>query len=62
MHIFVLTVMLCLRTYLSIKLADINGGIVKTIVSRDFPSFVKRCLFFILIEIKILSILIISEI
>lgn len=40
-----LTVMLGMRTYLSIQLAAINGGIVKTIVNRDFKLFTSRCLF-----------------
>jgi hypothetical protein len=45
LHLLVLTVFLCIRTYLSILLAAINGGIVKTIVDQDFKSFVKRCIF-----------------
>ena len=44
-HLVLMTVMLCARTYLSIKLAAINGNIVKTIVDRDFASFVHRCIF-----------------
>ena len=31
-----------IRTYLSIWLADVNGAIVKAIVSRDFNQFMKR--------------------
>lgn len=45
LNLLLLTIMLGARTYLSIHLAAINGGIVKTIVTRDFSMFVKRCLF-----------------
>lgn len=45
LHLVALTIMLCLWTYLSIKLAAMNGGIVKTIVDWDFPNFVKGCIF-----------------
>jgi len=38
--LLVLSVLLVLRTMLSIWLADVNGKIVKTIVSRDFGLFV----------------------
>jgi hypothetical protein len=38
----VLTVLLVIRTFLSIYLAGINGKIVKAIVSKDFPKFVRR--------------------
>ena len=41
-HIGALTLMLCIRTFLSIYLAAINGGIVKTIVDRDLSLFIKR--------------------
>lgn len=51
MHLIALTVMLSLRTYFSIKLAAINGNIVKTIVDRDMNSFVKRCIFLMLFSI-----------
>jgi len=45
LNLLLLTIMLGARTYLSIHLAAINGGIVKTIVNRDFSEFVKRCAF-----------------
>jgi len=51
LHLGALTFMLGLRTYLSIKLAAINGGIVKTIVDRNFPDFVKRCIFLMFFSI-----------
>ena len=50
-HLVLMTVMLCARTYLSIKLAAINGNIVKTIVDRDFALFVHRCIFLMLFSI-----------
>ena len=33
---------LVLRTYLSIYIASVNGSIVKTIVSYDFPAFIQK--------------------
>jgi ATP-binding cassette subfamily D (ALD) protein 3 len=39
-----LTALLVVRTYLSIALASVNGRIVKAIVSRDFPLFLRRLL------------------
>lgn len=51
LHLLVLTVMLCLWTYLSIKLAAINGGIVKTIVDWDLTNFIKRCIFMMLFSV-----------
>lgn len=41
-YLFALSGLLVLRTYLSIWLADVNGAIVKAIVSRDFNQFLKR--------------------
>jgi ATP-binding cassette, subfamily D (ALD), member 3 len=38
----VLSILLVLRTMLSIWLADVNGKIVKTIVNKDFGMFIKR--------------------
>ena len=35
-YIIVLTGLLVVRTYLSIWLADVNGAIVKSIVTQDF--------------------------
>lgn len=40
--LMILSVLLVLRTMLSIWLADVNGRIVKTIVNKDFGMFVKR--------------------
>jgi len=37
-----LTVALVLRTFLSIKIADINGTIVQSIVNLNFGEFVKK--------------------
>ena len=51
MMIYGLTIMLGLRTYLSIQLAAINGGIVKTIVNRDFKLFTSRCIFLMFFSI-----------
>lgn len=44
----VLTCLLVLRTYMSIWLADVNGGIVKSIVNKNFQEFVRRVLYWIL--------------
>lgn len=38
----ILTVFLVIRTFLSIYLASVNGGIVNAIVERDFPLFIER--------------------
>lgn len=38
----VLSGLLVVRTYLSIWLADVNGAIVKSIVTQDFKQFMKR--------------------
>lgn len=40
----VLSVLIFLRTYMSIWLADVNGQIVKAIVDRSLPDFIKRIL------------------
>ena len=37
--------MLCIRTFLTIYLAAINGGVVKAIVKRNFAMFARRCIF-----------------
>ena len=42
LYIVVLSGLLVVRTYLSIWLADVNGQIVKAIVSRDFAQFMRR--------------------
>jgi ATP-binding cassette, subfamily D (ALD), member 3 len=41
-YIIVLSGLLVVRTYLSIWLADVNGQIVKSIVSQDFNQFLRR--------------------
>lgn len=41
-YLVALSALLVIRTYLSIWLADVNGAIVKAIVSRDFNQFMKR--------------------
>ena len=42
MDLFLLTVFLVLRTFLSIYIAGVNGKIVKAIIQRDLGLFVKR--------------------
>lgn len=37
-----LTAFLVARTFLSIYMASVNGGIVNAIVDRDFPLFIQR--------------------
>jgi hypothetical protein len=41
-YIVVLTVLLVLRTFMSIWLAEVNGGIVKAIVQRSLSDFFKK--------------------
>jgi len=41
-YILILTGLLVIRTYMSIWLADVNGQIVKAIVGRSLPEFLKR--------------------
>jgi ATP-binding cassette subfamily D (ALD) protein 3 len=41
-YIVVLSALLVVRTYLSIWLADVNGHIVKSIVTLDFNMFLRR--------------------
>ena len=41
-YIVVLSGLLVIRTYLSIWLADVNGHIVKSIVTLDFNMFLRR--------------------
>ena len=41
-YIVLLTLMLILRTQMSIWLADVNGMIVKAIIERDFKKFCSR--------------------
>ncbi len=42
MDLFLLTVFLILRTFLSIYIAGVNGKIVKAIIQRDLGMFIKR--------------------
>ena len=41
-YIVILTGLLVIRTYMSIWLADVNGQIVKAIVNKSLPEFLKR--------------------
>jgi ABC-type uncharacterized transport system fused permease/ATPase subunit len=41
-YLCVLTLVLCIRTFLSIRITGVNGEIVKAIVQRDFPAFLSR--------------------
>ena len=41
-YLAILTLLLLLRTQMSIWLADVNGKIVKAIVSRSLKSFIYR--------------------
>lgn len=41
-YVVILTLLLVLRTQMSIWLADVNGKIVKAIVERDFSKFCYR--------------------
>lgn len=43
-YFIALSIALVLRTFLSIKIADINGIIVQSIVNKNFPEFVKKIL------------------
>ncbi len=47
LDLFLLTVFLVLRTFLSIYLASVNGKIVKAIIEKDFTLFVRRVRFLI---------------
>ena len=38
-YLVILSLLLVLRTYMSIWLADVNGKIVKSIVERNFKKF-----------------------
>ena len=40
--ILVLSVLLVARTMLSIAISGVNGGVVKSIVTRDFNSFINK--------------------
>lgn len=41
-YIYLLTALLVARTLMSIWLADVNGKVVKAIVNKSFPEFLKR--------------------
>lgn len=41
-YIYLLSLLLVLRTMLSIWLADVNGKVVKAIVNKSFPEFLRR--------------------
>lgn len=38
-YIYILTVLLVVRTFMSIWLADVNGTVVKAIVNKSFTEF-----------------------
>ena len=42
LYILVLTVILVARTFLSIKIADINGVIVQSIVKQNYKEFLQK--------------------
>jgi len=42
LDIIQLTIFLVIRTYLSIFISNINGKIVKAIIKKNYPLFVKR--------------------
>lgn len=42
LDLLILTLFLLARTFLSIHISTVNGGIVNAIVSRDLPQFVQR--------------------
>lgn len=42
LSLFVLSLLLVVRTYLSIYISEVNGSIVKAIVKIDFEKFVKQ--------------------
>ena len=41
-YVYLLTVLLVIRTFMSIWLADVNGRVVKAIVNKSFPEFLQR--------------------
>ena len=41
-YIYTLTVLLVIRTFMSIWLADVNGRVVKAIVNKSFTEFLQR--------------------
>ena len=41
-YIYLLSVLLVVRTMMSIWLADVNGRVVKAIVNKSFPDFLQK--------------------
>ena len=41
-YVYSLTILLVIRTFMSIWLADVNGRVVKAIVNKSFPEFLQR--------------------
>ena len=41
-YVYSLTILLVIRTFMSIWLADVNGRVVKAIVNKSFPEFLSR--------------------
>ena len=41
-YIYTLTILLIIRTFMSIWLADVNGRVVKAIVNKSFTEFLQR--------------------
>jgi ATP-binding cassette subfamily D (ALD) long-chain fatty acid import protein len=41
-YIYILTILLVVRTLMSIWLADVNGRVVKAIVNKSFSDFLKK--------------------
>jgi ATP-binding cassette subfamily D (ALD) protein 3 len=44
-YLIILTLLLILRTYMSIWLAEINGKLVKSIIGKDFKKFLLKVSF-----------------
>ncbi len=42
LYLLLITILLVLRTYMSIWLADVNGNVVKAIIDRSLGEFIKR--------------------
>ena len=41
-YIYLLTILLIIRTMMSIWLADVNGRVVKAIVNKSLPEFLRK--------------------
>jgi ATP-binding cassette subfamily D (ALD) protein 3 len=50
-YLITLTGLLVMRTIMSIWLSDVNGNIVKAIVAKNLPDFVKRVIKYLIISI-----------